>query len=711
MMVRVKSVVVAVVILLVCGAMILLIRPVASESVPKAKPLPSEQKAYTANDYNQAFYKFEYRSIVEEYKRIGTHDPKWDDAVLIFLDAYAKYAADLPNAPSLTQLLKDGQAAIDMGCTDPMVQSCYGATLLMNSKFTEAILIFERNMDELQKSEYHKARVAKLPINLIQAKQCNNTLSREDMKKLFNLGLQFTIDSLSDGSYIEGEERFAIASIPIQIDNKPNWSNYLKALDAKPPTSPYVYKVLAARCHIEIGWEHRGIGLAYSVTDEGWDALYSHIKAARKLLVEAYKLHPEYPEASTEMITVAMAEEEPVEPTRVWFDRAVAAQFDYLRAYSKFSMSIRPRWGGSIEELYAFGLECLKTARYDTTVPWQFFNQLTYISEDLYGDKTYWKKPETTQGLNLMYDGYIKATGRQEWYKSKRAATAWYCERYAESKKLVDELGDKLVKNAFEQSHEMSFDNVRGRIYALGGTNGPKLLNANRLADKGQPSQALSIYQTIAKNYKDDEYVSRYFRTRIAELTLQSQLSKGGWINIEVPKDLYGWLNVRGKWTVLEDGSIEGSSDNRGLLFECWYELHDFFEFSADFEIVRSGDNANAGIAVHPYTPRNNGCLMAAVYKDQKSVSVIQFGYGDLAKYPDVICKDRNTMLVQVREGRETVYLNGKMIGYSVAFPFAAATGEKYRVGLGSYCKEPGTTVRFYNLKIRKLANTAKATK
>jgi len=62
------------------------------------------------------------------------------------------------------------------------------------------------------------------------------------------------------------------------------------------------------------------------------------------------------------MIAVAMAgEAEPSETPRVWFDRAVAAQFDYYEAYSSLLWSLRPRWLGSHEEMYDFGLECLAT--------------------------------------------------------------------------------------------------------------------------------------------------------------------------------------------------------------------------------------------------------------------------------------------------------------------------------------------------------------
>ena len=317
--------------------------------------------------------KFRSRFCVDQYKAYGTRDPKWDDAALTFLNDYQKFALDEPGKKSISDLIKSGKAVIDVGCTDPFVKSFYAYTLAMDGKLKEAEASLEDIISEMQSSKYPKVCMAKLPCELILIKEANKTLTPEDQTKLTDLAIKMTIESFSDGSYKKGEERFQIDVIPVASDKKPNWKNYLKLLNEKPPTSPYVHKVLAGRCHIKIGWEHRGGGYADTVSESGWKGLFENLRKARELLVEAANLHPEYPEAPTEMITVVMSEEDPTESTRYWFDRAVAAQFDYIPAYNKYCLSIWPRWGGSIEQMYEFGLECAKTERYDTEVPWYFF--------------------------------------------------------------------------------------------------------------------------------------------------------------------------------------------------------------------------------------------------------------------------------------------------------------------------------------------------
>src|SRR5204863_6416946 len=67
---------------------------------------------------------------------------------------------------------------------------------------------------------------------------------------------------------------------------------------------------------------------------------------------------------------------------RYWFDRATSAQFDWEDAYTDLIDAWRPRWGGSYELLYAFGLECKKTERYDTDVPYKLISVLCKITAD-----------------------------------------------------------------------------------------------------------------------------------------------------------------------------------------------------------------------------------------------------------------------------------------------------------------------------------------
>src|SRR5439155_9015886 len=105
---------------------------------------------------------------------------------------------------------------------------------------------------------------------------------------------------------------------------------------------PWLVQMIGGLYQINAAWEARGKGWASEVTDAGWKGFHEHLTAARECLTAAYKLHPEFPEAATHMITVAMGDSEKDETPRKWFDLATAAQIDYLPAYRKLRWSLRP---------------------------------------------------------------------------------------------------------------------------------------------------------------------------------------------------------------------------------------------------------------------------------------------------------------------------------------------------------------------------------
>src|SRR5262249_45011701 len=146
--------------------------------------------------------------------------------------------------------------------------------------------------------------------------------------------------------------------------------------------------------HIKAAWAARGGGFANTVTEEGWRKMAEELALARKCLTEAYRLHPDYPEAATQMISVVMGEpvglDGPGKSLRLWLNRAVEAQFDFDQAYQNYIYANYPRWHGSYLSMYEFGRECADTARFDTRVPYYLVEVLNQIQSDSEGDWSFW---------------------------------------------------------------------------------------------------------------------------------------------------------------------------------------------------------------------------------------------------------------------------------------------------------------------------------
>ncbi|MEZ5988370.1 MAG: hypothetical protein R3F30_04475 [Planctomycetota bacterium] len=140
---------------------------------------------------------------------------------------------------------------------------------------------------------------------------------------------------------------------------------------------------------------------------------------------------------------------------RMWFDRAVAAQFDYIRAYVNLFWALRPRWHGSIEQLYAFADECLATKRYDTEVPDQIWMIFEGIAADEEGLAKHFAKRRNYEMLKQLVEGISAEPGRKDdhayWRTLLLIASSW-TDRTEEAEKLLAELPQGLDAKACERA-------------------------------------------------------------------------------------------------------------------------------------------------------------------------------------------------------------------------------------------------------------------
>ena len=139
-----------------------------------------------------------------------------------------------------------------------------------------------------------------------------------------------------------------------------------------------------------------------------------------------------------------------------WFERAVNAQFDYMRAYSKYLEALRPRWGGSHKAMMDFGTECLNTKRFDTKVPIVFLDSLVEISKDC-GNKN-WYKPFRESGVYKKIQCYFEGIINEPCVKldynriqSSYALYSWACGEYDDAKIIMNELGEDFVPEVCDE--------------------------------------------------------------------------------------------------------------------------------------------------------------------------------------------------------------------------------------------------------------------
>ena len=126
-------------------------------------------------------------------------------------------------------------------------------------------------------------------------------------------------------------------------------------------------------------------------------------------------MHRDYPEAAVLMIPLAEVSAEPENVVRLWFDRAVAAQFDWQPAYTEMGHHLLNR--GDYDAFYKFGVECLQTGRFDTAVPWQFVIYLERIRSDKQSTDL-WRQPDVYANICKFFRENARDSRRRTWTSS-----------------------------------------------------------------------------------------------------------------------------------------------------------------------------------------------------------------------------------------------------------------------------------------------------
>ena len=177
-------------------------------------------------------------------------------------------------------------------------------------------------------------------------------------------------------------------------------------LAAADPAETWLAHMLLGRFEIDEAWRARGTGYAGTVPEQAWQTFADHLDAASDHLTAACTLAKDRPEAPTFMITVTMGGGGGPDAMYPWFTSAVAAELDHMDGHNFLLHGLYPRWGGSHDHMYRFGLACSATKRFDTSVPYMLIGAVEQIAAEqrswsILDDET------VVREVNTVLDGYL----------------------------------------------------------------------------------------------------------------------------------------------------------------------------------------------------------------------------------------------------------------------------------------------------------------
>jgi len=702
----------------ICLAAVLCQSGCAYVSLPREpaytpQPIPTAKGGYTEADWKKAYTGYQTRTLDQAYERFSKHDPAWDDAARSYVKTWRETYTGEGKWMSYADLRLGGKALIDSGCDDPLALYLTGITLQESYQLSEAASLLRRAVDGFRNSQHPRARAAYAAAHLAAVLNSMGSPEKKEAREIARLAIQWVVESCRDASYLDGEQRLMLWSV--EDVGEIMWlearERLYDALKASPDVHPYVTAVTGGRLHVDKAWEARGSGWASTVTEEGWQGFHDNLAVARQLLTDAWEAYPDYPEAPSKMLVLARAGEAGSGETgRLWFDRAVAAQMDYWPAYDAYVTLLLPRWQGSHEQIYDFGVECLATKRFDTIVPFQFFDCVQTISEDIGGYHALWSDPETWSRLETMFEGYEKtAEGRDLiGYQSTRAAVAWRAGHFAEARVLMDALGENIDPLPFRQNFSVEFSVVKDEVFALTGPNGPSLIEANSLYESGKVSEAAAIYGRAWSATDPNAVGATYIRNRLAMAGMEAAFAAGDWVPLIPESSFAGWTIRSGRWRVEKDDSLTGIAEEY-LRIRCNADLGNRLEFAADVEFVASdGKWPSIGVCLRFPEYRLYDEVTFYACKRRQQVTVTRSDVDEEAVTAPAAVEDTNALRITVFDETVNVYLNGDHVIRDAQVDMHHPEAAK-QLELGTYYVGSGNSLRFSNMKVRRLTKPPKA--
>lgn len=473
---------------------------------------------------------------------------------------------------------------------------------------------------------------------------------------------------------------------------------------------PEFIKQLVDGCaHIDEAWEARGDGYSNTVSRKGFQGFKEHLDAARKALSASWEVHPELPEAPNKMISVAMGESIESNEERRWFDRAVAAQFDYAETYWKYYWALMPRWGGSIDEMLSFGREGIDSGRFDTTIPLQYF----YILMD--GIKEYdyeldlFHRDEVQEDLQRIAAGYLSDEGLDD-YKTRGvvsfvAAVAVWGGNYAHAHQVLEAIDYRTNRCYTENRLGVIWEDYVASAFLQGSSISNQYFAAHKAVEDGSEEVADTLYGELIQTVNMPDTAFNKLQWERAGVELDIATSANGWKSVFTRSERVAWAGERCYWVLDPEGRLAASSTWSVGWLPGQVSIEDGFEIEFIVDHLEgpmmNGERASILFARpdwHEYWP------MAVNLKFKDELVEIDKGCAQGKKSAPCLFEKSNVIRVVVHDRKMTILVNGEEVIRNEALSSQMRFSAPLNYGLGDYYsgrfKEK---LRFHGIRIKNL--------
>ena len=674
--------------------------------------IASGPDAYTIHDYKRTALPFFEKILVEAYRKHGKRDPKWDKQAEDFLREWALTFIGAPGSLTSRDLLDRASAPLASGCEDPLIRGLHLPLMTRHQGLYTQREIIESFLVDTKEMGYPTLT------RVLLADASAETIKTYGYKDLAECRdeviLEGTREILSEKPDKESDCRpiFAVLAAILSSRDKKRMEQLdevcRKALKEGNGDAWLIHTVRGS-ININLAWAWRGGRWASEVTEEGWKGFSKHLQIADKDLRQAHQLHPDRPEAAAMMISIAGSGSGPGdESVYYWFRESLRAQMDYWPAYRRLHNFIQPKWGGSREAMFAVGVGCLKTKRYDTWVPMRFYETMYHLGLEEKPRFASWQLPGTESLFEELFEGYAKAPQVdpcRDFVLSRQAMVARRYGRYADALAVLGRLKDgRRLHLPTLQQHYIGRESLIRELHGRGGPAGSLIAQADEVYATGDLLKAHDLLQKALEKASDDRKAKLYLKGRLAGLAIEEKLKTGEWIGMTFDKNLTDWWIERGGAKRLDEKTVQGWSgiDGYGFSMLHFANLGHRFQFEAEGEIFQEYPGYDTTIIFcHAQDPVYRFRTFILLPQSGKAALRRDFVHGDM--FPVKIYPKKNRMEVTVWDKEVALAVNGEVIHRSTWLRPDEVFGTIERIGLGSLLQNRNYKTTYSSLRVRGL--------
>jgi hypothetical protein len=476
----------------------------------------------------------------------------------------------------------------------------------------------------------------------------------------------------------------------------------IELLDAAPDLEPWFKHYFRGCYEVKLAWKARGSGLADTVKPGGWEGFGEHLEKAKAEFTESWKLNPKHPAAASEMVDVAKGlSDDPLVEMRRWFERATAARFDYMPAYTALRCGLWPRWHGSEEAMMAFGRECLKTGRFDTRVPFVFIHVVRDImsdrneTDDVYPEIARWDE------MKSLIDGYIaeeRRPGSLQDYQTRGAIIAWIYKKPDDCQRYLAAANHKLQDEIARDWHIDDEKQWLPQVEAATGPAGPLCRRAAEEAGREDFAAAEKTFsEALAVPGLHPLARTCLERQKVNAASL-AKLAAAQWKPLFPEKDLTGWTTVFGSPVRTEDG-VEAECQ---LMLRREAPVGPVFEIRGEVELPDAPDAYGGFAWGYPNDKDTNwmSLILGRSLRAHKSEVVLNRRFqGQTFRQPTNFGRHARVHL-RVLNGRAILRLDDQVV-LDRQIELVAALKPDARVALVAPLPDKGSVARWHSLEVR----------